>query len=303
MTIGIPKALVYWKRPLFWETFFEELGFEVLLSPNTNKEIVEAGVKFSDPENCFSTKVFFGHLLWLDGKVDWIFVPRLKTNAEKLEYCPKFFGLPDLSKILVKTPILTETFDYRKEPFKKTLEKLGKKLRKEKKEVEKALEKALLEEKQAKKKEEKIFFKKMQSEKKKITLISHQYNLYDEYVNLKIKEKLEKLGIEPIFIEKVPVPEIKDPVHQLADKIPNWPKFHWEFGKEIMEKIQEILNYNLAGAIEISSFQCGCDAVLKEFVEREFKQNKVPFLYLLIDEYTGEAGLQTRLEAFIDTLH
>jgi len=303
MTIGIPRALIYWKQPLFWETFFKDLGFKVLLSPNTNKEIVEAGIKSSDPENCFSTKVFFGHLLWLDGKVDWIFVPRLKTNAEKLEYCPKFFGLPDLSKILVKTPILTETFDYRKEPFKKTLEKLGKKLGKEKKEVERALEKASVEEKKFKKKEEKKFFKKVQSKKKKIMLISHQYNLYDDYVNLNIKEKLEKLGAEPIFIEEVPAPEIKNPIRQPADKVPNWPKFHWEFGKEIMEKIQEALNHNLAGAIEISSFQCGCDAVLKEFVEREFKQNKVPFLYLLIDEYTGEAGLQTRLEAFIDTLH
>ncbi len=303
MTIGIPKALIYWKQPLFWETFFRELNFKVLLSPLTNKEIVEAGVKSSDPENCFSTKVFFGHLLWLDGKCDWIFVPRLKTNSEKLEYCPKFFGLPDLSKILVKTPILTETFDYRKEPFKKTLGKLGKKLGKEKKEVEKALERTFLREEQAKKKEEKDFFKKVQSKKKKIVLISHQYNLYDDYINLKIKEKLEKLEAEPIFIEEVPTSEIQNPIRQLADQIQNWPKFHWEFGKEIMEKIQGILNYDLAGAIEISSFQCGCDAVLKEFVEREFKQNKIPFLYLLIDEHTGEAGLQTRLEAFIDTLH
>ena len=68
MTIGIPRALVYWKRPHFWETFFEELGFKVLLSPSTNKEIVEMGVKVADPETCFSNKGYWGHLLWLDGK-------------------------------------------------------------------------------------------------------------------------------------------------------------------------------------------------------------------------------------------
>jgi len=62
------------------------------------------------------------------------------------------------------------------------------------------------------------------------------------------------------------------------------------------------LNYDIAGAIEISSFQCGCDAVLKEFVEKEFRERKIPFLYLMIDEHTGEAGLQTRLEAFMDTI-
>ena len=56
MTIGIPQALLYWKQPYFWESFFEELGFKVLLSPSTNREIVEKGVKVSDPENCFTEK-------------------------------------------------------------------------------------------------------------------------------------------------------------------------------------------------------------------------------------------------------
>jgi len=297
MTIGIPRALIYWKYPLFWEAFFKELGFEILLSPSTNKEIVEMGVKVSDPENCFSNKVFFGHLLWLDGKCDWIFVPRLKTNKDKLEYCPKFFGLPDLAKILVKTPILTETFDERREEFGKSLRKLGKKLNKNRKDVERTTEAAWVEVE----KNSQGFSKKIQSKKPKIVLISHPYNLYDDYVNLRIKEKLEKLGTEPIFIDEVPTNEIQNP----SSKIQNLdlPEFHWEFGKEIMEKIQTILNHNLAGAIEISSFQCGCDAVLKEFVEKTIKANKIPFLYLLIDEQTGEAGIQTRLEAFIDTLH
>ena len=147
MKIGIPRALVYWKRPHFWETFFESLGFKVLLSPSTNKEIVEMGVKVSDPEACFSNKVYWGHLLWLEGKCDSIFVPRLKANQEKLEYCPKFFGLPDLAKILVKTPILTETFDERKEKFEKILRRLGKKLNKNSLKIKKAAKAAFLKEK------------------------------------------------------------------------------------------------------------------------------------------------------------
>jgi predicted nucleotide-binding protein (sugar kinase/HSP70/actin superfamily) len=300
MTIGIPRALIYWKRPQFWESFFENLGFEVLLSPKTNKELVEYGVQVADPENCFSAKVFFGHLLWLDGKVDWIFVPRLKTNAEKLEYCPKFFALPDLSKILVKTPILTETFNEKKEPFEKTLVKLGKKTEREKKEVERARENAFLKEKEEEKEKRENFFREIEEKGTKIALVSHPYNFYDDYVNLEVKKKLKKLGAKTIFIEEVPTNGTQDQKSKVQNK--GYPSFHWEFGKEWMEKIDAILNYNITGAIEISSFQCGCDAVLKEFVEKKFKQNKIPFLYLLIDEQTGEAGLQTRLEAFIDTL-
>ena len=339
MKIGIPRALIYWKRPYFWENFFENLGFEVLLSPKTNKEIVEMGVKAADPETCFSNKIYFGHLLWLDGKCDLIFVPRLKATEEKLEYCPKFFGLPDLAKILVnpikssqsevfakgeqfnriKTPILTETFDPRREKTERTFEKLGKKLKKNREETKKAFKVAILKEKELKERQKQEFFEKIHSEKQKIVLISHPYNLYDEYVNLGIKEKLEKLGAEVIFIDEVPT---LANLHKSNSRIfannkisenSREIKFHWEFGKEIMEKIQEVLKYDIAGAIEVSSFACGCDAVLKEFVEKKFKdpegkqasygaRNKIPFLYLIIDEYTGEAGFQTRLEAFIDTL-
>ena len=298
MTIGIPRALIYWKRPYFWKNFFGNLGFEILLSPKTNKEIVEMGVKISDPETCFSQKVYWGHLLWFDGKCDLVFIPRLKANEEKLEYCPKFFGTPDLAKILTKTPILTEIFDPRKKKTEMTFEKLGKKLKKNRKEVKAAYEFGLLKEKELKERQRGDFLKKIKSEKKKIVLISHPYNLYDDYVNLRIKEKLEKLMAEPIFIDEVPISRIQNP----KSKIQKWPKFHWEFGKELTEKIEEVLSYKIAGAIEISSFGCGCDAVIKEFVEREFKQNKIPFLYLVIEEHTGEAGFQTRLEAFIDTL-
>lgn len=294
MTIGIPQALIYWKRPYFWESFFENLGFAVLLSPKTNKEIVELGVKAADPETCFSNKVYWGHLLWLDGKCDLIFVPRLKTNKEKLEYCPKFFGVPDLAKFLVKNPILTENFDERKETFEKTLEKLGKKLGKNKKEVKVAFKIALAKEKELKENEAREFFKKIKLNGPKIVLISHPYNLYDDYVNLRMKEKLKELGMEAIFIEETPILD--------QENFQSSVNFHWEFGEEIMEKIKEVLRYKISGAIEVSSFQCGCDAVLKEFVEKEFKKNKIPFLYILIDEQTGEAGFQTRLEAFVDTI-
>ncbi len=304
VTIGIPKALVYWKRPLFWEGFFKNLGFEVLLSPATNREIVEMGVKKADPETCFSNKVYWGHLMWLDKKCDLIFVPRLKTNEIKLEYCPKFFGLPDLAQILVTTPILTCTLDQKKRSFQKSLEQLGAQLDKNVQDVKAALRDSLLKEKREELKKEEKFFKKLASKKPKIILISHPYNLYDTYVNLRTEEKLLRLGVQPLMLEEVPVrhrkflPKRKGAAGDLSEV-----DFHWEFAEEIVEKIREIFKYNITGGVEISSFQCGCDGVIKEMVEGEFKKRKTPFLYLIIDEHTGEAGLQTRLEAFVDTLH
>jgi len=293
MKIGIPRALIYWKRPIFWENFFENLQFEVILSPKTNKKIVEEGVKISDPETCFSNKVYFGHLKWLDEKCDFIFVPRLKTNKEKLEYCPKFFGLPDLAKAFLKTKILTQEFDEKKEKFEKSLLKLGKKLRKNKKEISKAFKIAKEKEKIFLKEKERETLKKLTSNSFKIVLISHPYNLFDDYVNLRIAQRIKNLGALPIFLENIRAENTN---------LDLWPKFHWEFGKEIAQKIETILKYEISGAIQISSFACGCDAVLKEFVEKRFKKEKIPFLYLIIDEHTGEAGFQTRIEAFLDTI-
>jgi len=125
---------------------------------------------------------------------------------------------------------------------------------------------------------------------------------------LRAKQRIEELGGQVILIDHVPIradpsgysprfageaghPESASPI-----------KFHWEFGQEMLAQAREVIKKGISGAIEISAFQCGCDAVLKEFIEKEFKQKRIPFLYLFIDEHTAEAGLQTRLEAFFDTL-
>ncbi len=54
------------------------------------------------------------------------------------------------------------------------------------------------------------------------------------------------------------------------------------------------------GSVGIEALSRGARKVI--FVEKEFRTRKIPFLYILIDEHTSDAGLQTRIEAFIDTL-
>jgi len=292
MTIGLSRALFYWKQPGFWETFFKELGFEVILSPATNKEIIEQGVKTADSETCFSIKVLYGHLLFLEGKVDYIFLPRFKKN-ELGEYCPKFFGLPDLAALFLKTRILAPKIDLTRDTLKQVAFGVGRKFHLKDKLIYAAFKKALATSARLEEENQKEYQHKISSPAKKVVLISHPYNLYDHYVNLDVKDKLEKLGAQVIFIDEVPL---------AAGPIELPVKFHWEFGQEMVWRSQQIAKEKINGAVEISAFQCGCDAVVKEFVEREFTQKKIPFLYLLIDEQTAEAGLQTRLEAFIDTL-
>ena len=298
MTIGIPKAFLYWKSPGYWETFFTNLGCRVVLSPASDKNIVEAGIGLADPETCFSNKIFWGHVKWLEGKCDRLFVPRLLTDEVGREYCPKFFALPELARIVVKTPLLTANFDSRKEPFAKTLERLGKEVGASKKDVASAKSECDDNRLEIEKKDRENFWRKMDSDRSKILLISHPYNLYDEYSNLQIEKKLNQLGAEAIFLDEA---ASLGPVGEFASE--GTPELHWEFGTEMLKTVPSVLaRYRVDAGIEISSFSCGCDAVIKGYVEEAFRGRKLPFLYLIIDEQTGEAGYQTRLEAFCDTL-
>ena len=54
------------------------------------------------------------------------------------------------------------------------------------------------------------------------------------------------------------------------------------------------------GIIYISSFACGIDSVVVELIKD--KIGEFPFMILKVDEHTGEAGLDTRVEAFVDML-
>ena len=75
--IGIPRALLYYKYYTLWEHFFKELGLDILISPETNNEILQNGKKYTVDEACLSLKIYIGHVFYLIDKVDYILVPRI----------------------------------------------------------------------------------------------------------------------------------------------------------------------------------------------------------------------------------
>ena len=90
MKIGIPKALLFYYYYPLWKVFFEELGFEVIISQNTTKELIDKGIKVSVPEICVPIKIFNGHVLeLLDSNVDYIFIPRMMNIRKGEFFCPR----------------------------------------------------------------------------------------------------------------------------------------------------------------------------------------------------------------------
>ena len=94
--VGIPRALLYYRYGTLWETFFGELGREVVLSRPTDRALMEAGEALSVDECCLASKTYLGHAESLLDSCDALFVPSMGNLGRRKGFCTKFQALPDL---------------------------------------------------------------------------------------------------------------------------------------------------------------------------------------------------------------
>lgn len=83
--IGLPRVLNMYENYPFWFTFFTKLGFRVVLSPPSSKELYQSGMDtISSDTACYPAKLVHGHIKWLATHgVKRIFYPSL--NFEMIE--------------------------------------------------------------------------------------------------------------------------------------------------------------------------------------------------------------------------
>ena len=112
---------------------------------------------------------------------------------------------------------------------------------------------------------------------------------------MNIIEKLHSLGVGVLTEEFIDEKFINEENKKLF-KRPFWTFARKAYGFTSYVSNEKIVD----GIIYISSFACGIDSVATELIKENIKE--IPFMILKIDEQTGEAGLETRIEAFIDML-
>ena len=314
--IGIPRGMFYYDYYLLWERFFDNLGVEVVVSPKTNKDILNRGIHACVDEACLPVKVFHGHVDYLKDKVDCIFVPKFISIYKKEYCCPKHLGLPDMIKHSIDglPEIIDTQINLRKSnrSLKKSVLYTGKYFTRSSRKILKAFDEAYDQFIQytelmsrgiipihAVGLWENLELKKPHNEdyRSQILLLGHSYNIYDEYINMNIANKLKKNGVKPITVEMVDDDTIRYHTSKLSKRM------FWTHGQKIVGGAFSLIDAKaINGIIYISSFGCGLDSVLMELVERKAKEHNVPFTLLTIDEQTGEAGINTRIEAFLDML-
>ncbi len=296
MKIGFPRALLYYKYKYLWETFFSELGFQIVLSSESNKEILQNGIKFSIDECCLPTKIYMGHVYYLIDKCDYILVPRIESFAPKEVVCVKFNAMYDIVNNVFKG---VKLIDYNLdivngESELKGFIQMGRRLGKtylQSFKAYKVAKKVQLIEQRLKLKNQEELIKNESS--LKILLVSHPYNLYDKVIGYPVVNQIKRLGAIPIYADIVDSDDSVKRSKEISKCL------YWTYNKELLGAIN-IYKDKVDGIILLTAFPCGTDCLVNELVIRKVKD--VPVCNIVVDELQGETGIQTRIESFLDII-
>lgn len=310
-TIGIPRALmVFYQQFPFWRTFFEQLGFTVILSKDSDKDLVTKSIETITTETCLPVELMHGHVIDLiDKGVDYIFLPFI-VNAKFREgnktlncNCPWIQSYPFMVKASLRGKIdesrlLIPTLHFRF--FKQALVKemmtyFGDRFGISRKEIREAVykadkvqidfEKSLIE-------FGKGVFNSLPENCRPVVLLGRPYNSTDTHLNLGLIEKLITQNVMPVPIDMLDL----SPYNIFE----NYRNMYWPNGQKIIAAAQHVARTEGLYAVYLSNFRCGPDSFIWHYVTEELKGK--PFLHLEVDEHSADAGMVTRIEAFLDSL-
>lgn len=291
--IGIPRSLFYYYYKDIWKLFFNEFNIELIVSPPTNKKIMENGSKYSTDEMCISMKNYIGHVYYLLDKCDYILVPRISNYGNDNQTCTNFLATFDIINNIFETKLLNYNINLENnETEEKGLIKIVTKFGYSKEYASKVYKNAVKKITEKNNKLIKENIKKLESSKKKILLIGHPYNIYDNLIGKDIIKYLESNDIEIIYSDLFH----KDITNELSKKLSY--SLYFKYNKENIGAIPLVID-KIDGIIFISTFPCGPDSLANELVFRKIKK---PYLNLIIDDLDSLTGIETRIESFIDII-
>ncbi len=320
--VGIPRALLYYKYFPMWKAFLEKLGAEIIVSEDTNQKLILQGASLVVSDTCLPVKVFIGHVLSLSDKCDKILIPVVRSTSEKVYNCSRFLALPDLAKAVVPgvTPILEIEFDYSrgKRYLYRQIYSLGKHFTINPFKIKAAAEYAWETHQRYHKitteqhltrveaidllcKGKSIEIKEMGNDGLTIGIAGHPYVLHDEQVSHNLIKRLKAAGVNILTPEMAP--ETPDSNGNGHTRFAGLAKNYWESEEDVVGAGDWYTRIKVDGIIGIMAFACGPDSMMMSLVQRQAHSANIPFMSLTVEEHTAEAGVVTRIEAFLDMIY
>jgi predicted nucleotide-binding protein (sugar kinase/HSP70/actin superfamily) len=315
--VGIPRGLLYFRYQPLWTTFFSHVGVAVQVSQPTERSRFEYAQSLTRSDLCLPVKVFLDHVAKLKDSVDYILLPRVISVSPDAYMCPKILGLTDMAcNVFSNLPgLLTPRINAKlpkPEGFAEACFEVGHHFDNSPIRVEEAwqaAQKAQIEFEQRllrypldqalgpwdetfSRQDRKAAFQP----RYRVAVIGRPYITFDSALSHDLLNLLKRQGVQIVTPESLPS-EVKDKESQKLSK-----QVYWQMGKELVAAAMHYMQCpEVDGIINVSSFGCGQDSFTNALVEYYVtKHSQKPYLNLVMDEHTADAGLNTRVEAFLD---
>ncbi len=298
MRVGVPRSLGYHYLYPFIRTFLDGLGILWLESPDTSERDLQLLSLCPTDEPCVSVKVAFAHAKrLLDQGACPLLVPTVVSLSSTSYCCPKMIGLPSMLKAglgLHDSEMLCPHIDFRDNPrswrmsWVHAARQIG---ITDKALVFSLLDKALAEWVMAREQASAV----KSEDRWDTAVMGHAYVLNDVF-GRRVMQELRGYG-SVVTAEEV---ALSDADEALSD-IPDGDKA-WTIEARILGAALHLLrNRRVDRMVFVAAFSCGPASIIENYIGEEAERQGIPLLNLTVDEHTGEGGLVTRLEAFMDS--
>lgn len=317
--VGVPRALDYYRYYPLVKGIAEALRIELVISPPSTLGVLQEGLARVVAESCLPLKLFCGHVLKLRDQVDFVIVPSVRSVEQGLYNCVKLLALPDVVRAAIpdSPPVLDFSIDVTlgASALKRQIDRLAKRLHVGSKEMQRAVRAGL----EAQERFGELLAKGLTPDQAihamggaevstlgcarhdgspRLAVLGHPYLLYDAYATHNVLGKLGAMGVEVVTAEMLPGHRLDEGVRRIIGSS------YWACEREITGAAGYFLHSrDVDGVLVVTVFGCGPDSMMINAVQRAFRRDgNLPLQVLTLDEHTAEAGLVTRLEAFVDTV-
>ncbi|MFO7976583.1 MAG: acyl-CoA dehydratase activase, partial [Candidatus Hydrogenedentota bacterium] len=301
-TIGLNRSFMTHSYLPFYTRFFGELGFRVVVPHELDPDgIDQQGAAF-----CFPAELAHGYIAsLLKLKPDYVFLPHLGgiqgiTEEEQACTCVFVQGeayylpttFPELASPRTLRPFLD--FSNGLEPNLSALEKVGAALGRGPKETREAAEAAWADQQTfradvAALGREALVRLQEDPSLTGIVLFGRPYNSFASEANKGIPAKFATRGACIFPFEALPCE---------SEPLPNDHNMYWGMGRSLLRAARYVKHHPQLFGAYITNFSCGPDSFLITYF-RDIMERK-PSLTLELDNHTADAGIETRVEAFLD---
>ena len=309
-TVGIPRVLNMYENYPFWAVFFRELGYRIVLSPKSTRQIYELGIESIPSESeCYPAKLAHGHIEWLIRQgLTYIFYPcvpyeRNETPEAGNHYnCPMVTSYAENIKNNVES--LTDHKVHFRNPFmaftneeiltKRLVEEFTRDQSIPEKEIRAAAHKAWQEliasRQDMEKKGEEVITWLKETGHHGIVLAGRPYHV-DPEINHGIPELITSYGFAVLTEDSVSHLGRVDRPLIVTDQ--------WMYHSRLYEAASYVKTQPNLDLIQLNSFGCGLDAVTTDQVNDILTRSGKIYTLLKIDEVNNLGAARIRVRSLI----